>query len=135
MSPTTTRFLALAVGLPLLAWTLTASANEVYKWKDAKGVTHYGDVPPAGAKAVRSTLKVKTPTPVATPVAVAENPQCQAARGNLAVLQGKGPVGMDHDRDGKPDTTMDATERAKQTKLAEAGVEAYCAAPQAAPKP
>jgi hypothetical protein len=32
---------ALAVALPVVA-------GQVYTWKDAKGVTHYADAPPAG---------------------------------------------------------------------------------------
>eukprot|EP01036_Dinobryon_divergens_P014582 gene14582-19714_t len=32
-------------GLALLACASTASA-QMYKWKDAKGVTHYTDTPP-----------------------------------------------------------------------------------------
>jgi hypothetical protein len=45
--------LALAAGLALDG---SASAVDVYKWKDAKGVVHYGDRPASGAAA--STLSV-----------------------------------------------------------------------------
>lgn len=134
MTPTTVRILALAIGLPLLAWTLTAGATEVYKWKDAKGVTHYSDAPPASAKVTRSTVKASAPKPIATAAAPAEDPQCVTARTNLGLLKGTAPVGMDSNKDGKPDAAMDDAERARQTNLAQAGVDAYCRAAPATPK-
>jgi hypothetical protein len=45
--------LALAAGLALDG---SASAVDVYKWRDAKGVVHYGDRPASGVSA--STLSV-----------------------------------------------------------------------------
>ena len=33
-----------------LAFAPTSDAAEVYKWTDAKGVTHYADAPPEGQK-------------------------------------------------------------------------------------
>lgn len=134
MTPTTARLVALALGLPLFAWTLTAGATEVYKWKDAKGVTHYSDAPPPSAKVTRSTVKASTPKAVAVATAPAEDPQCVTARNNLGLLKGKGPVGMDSNKDGKPDAAMDDAERARQASLAQAGVDVYCKVAPAAPK-
>ena len=134
MTHPTPRFLALAIALPLLCIMTAAGAGEVYKWKDAKGVTHYGDVPPARANAKLSSVRASTPKPVVTAVTVTEDPQCVTARSNLALLRGKAPVGIDTNKDGKPDSAMDATERAKQANLAQAGVDAYCKAAPVAPK-
>lgn len=136
MTRTATRPLLLVAAaafvLPLLAGV--AGAQEVYKWKDAKGVTHYSDAPPPGAKATKSTVKTTAATPAATAVAApAESAECTTSRKNLALLQGKAPVGVDADKDGKPDTNMSDAERAAQAKLAQAGVDAYCK-PAAAPK-
>lgn len=41
----------------------TGSAEEVYRWKDARGVTHYSATPPAGTTAQPLTL---SPPPAAT---------------------------------------------------------------------
>jgi glutaredoxin len=37
---------ALLLALPLLLCAATAAQAQMYKWKDAKGVTHYTDTPP-----------------------------------------------------------------------------------------
>lgn len=43
---------AMRVALLVLALTLTAPLHaQIYKWVDAKGVTHYSDKPPAGHQA------------------------------------------------------------------------------------
>lgn len=130
--------------LVLAGLALSASA-QVYKWKDAKGVTHYGDAPPARVKAtaVRTAPAPKAPAaPTGTPAAAAapggagaQSAQCTTARKNLGLLQGSAPVGVDANGDGKPEATMDATQRAAQAKLAQAGIDAYCTGPAAtAPK-
>ena len=114
--------LAFAVALPV-------AAGQVYTWKDAKGVTHYADAPPAG-----QTMKARTfgerPAAVTAPKAVA-NSDCSNARSNLNLLKGTGKVGVDDDKDGKPDRELTAAERAARTKVAEGQVELYCEQPVA----
>lgn len=115
----------LAAGLLLVA--LPAAAGEVYQWKDAKGVTHYSDSPPPN-----QTHKSRVITPKGTPqVAVAAKPvavnsDCSNARSNLTILQGKAEVGIDENKDGKPDRNLTAQERANRTQLAEASIKTYC---------
>ncbi|MFK3739971.1 DUF4124 domain-containing protein [Massilia sp. TN1-12] len=46
------RSLAAALALPCACVVVSVpAAAQVYTWKDAQGVTHYGDAPPAGARA------------------------------------------------------------------------------------
>lgn len=40
----------MAIGVALLAAAATAGAQQMYKWVDARGVTHYSDVPPPPAQ-------------------------------------------------------------------------------------
>lgn len=111
----------------LLVVALPAAAGEVYQWKDARGVTHYADSPPPN-QAHKSRLITAhgsaTTTAAAKPAVV--NSNCSNARSNLAILQGKGDVGMDDDHDGKPERTLTAPERANRVALAEAGIKTFC---------
>lgn len=136
-----------AVSLLLLA--ATAHAQTVYTWKDAKGVTHYSDAPPpksAGkpqVKTVRASAPATMPAATATPAAgttvaataaaaraatdvAAANARCSQARANLIALQGTAPVGLDADRDGKPDSTLSADDRAKQVASMQATIQRDC---------
>lgn len=137
----------------LMSVALVAQA-QVYTWKDAKGVTHYSDSPPA--KGQQYTAKqVDAPTPrataAATPAAPVTAPEtvpadanppdaaaneaavrarakanCETATSNLAALKAGAPVGYDSNGDGKPDKVMADDERAQQLKLAEGAVASYC---------
>lgn len=121
----------LLLGLAIVA-TLPAVAGEIYQWKDAKGVTHYSDSPPAGQKHQTRAVNARAATvaPVASkPVA---NADCSNARSNLELLKGGAKVGLDTDKDGKPDRELTAAERASRLKMAEAQMEIYCDAPSAA---
>lgn len=105
-----------------------AAAGNLYQWKDAKGVTHYSDKPPTdeqykGRRINDHGAPVQTATPVGESIV---DPQCQTARRNLEVLQGKGTVQQDLDGDGKPDKTLDDSERENQRALAQAAANAYC---------
>jgi Domain of unknown function (DUF4124) len=42
----------------LAALSLAVSAQQIYKWTDDKGVTHYGQTPPANVKATVAGIKV-----------------------------------------------------------------------------
>ena len=104
------------------------TAGEVYQWTDASGVTHYSQTPPdAGRYEQRLITSSGAAAPsAAEPVAVVDNPQCTTARANIAVLQSEGDVQQDTDGDGKPDTVLDADQRAAQLELSQAAVKAYC---------
>ena len=128
------RFGAAGLALALvgtLAIALPAVSGELYQWKDANGVTHYSDAPPpAGADYKNRTISDRGSATIATDKVEtpAETSQCTTARGNLALLQGEGPVGADSDNDGKPDAAFTAGERAAQTQLAEAAIKVHCSA-------
>ncbi|WP_166636848.1 DUF4124 domain-containing protein [Cognatilysobacter terrigena] len=120
----------LVLPLALLA-ALPVVAAQVYTWKDAKGVTHYSDAPPAGQKMKPREFGNHGVTTPAAPKAVA-NADCTNARSNLTLLQGTGKVGVDDDKDGKADRELTAAERAARLKVAEGQVELYCAGPTTA---
>ena len=121
----------LTLALAALSASAVAQQQTVYEWKDAKGVTHYTDTPPSGAHKVREISRANTPAAAKpAPAAATKSPNashCENARANLDRLQGKDPIGMDGDGDGKPDRAMTEQERANQTELNSAAVKAYCA--------
>jgi len=118
----------LVAGLCLLLAT-PAFAAKVYQWKDDKGVTHYSDAPPPDQNikgrnvADKAGTSAQAAAPAAKPVV---NANCSNARSNLSVLQGGGQVGIDEDKDGKPDRSLNDSERANRTALAEAQIKTYC---------
>lgn len=142
------RWTCLTVSLFLLV--ATAHAQTVYTWKDAKGVTHYSDAPPPKSasklevRTVRASAPAPAPAPatnaspagttVAATAAVAKaatdvaaaNARCSQARANLTALQGPAPVGLDADRDGKPDSTLSAEDRAAQVAAMQAAIQRDC---------
>ena len=112
------------------------TASEVYQWKDANGVTHYSQTPPAGRsyeQRVITSSGAAAPTAAAdsvagtdtTRAASGESPQCATARANIATLEGEGEVQIDEDGSGNP-RVLDAEQRASQLELARAAVKAYC---------
>ncbi|MFP7722498.1 DUF4124 domain-containing protein [Lysobacter sp. A3-1-A15] len=119
----------LGAGLLLALAAAPALSGEVYKWKDAQGVTHYADAPPAGGNFESRDIRHRPGMP-APAKAVSEAPaadsQCAIARANLEMLAGEGAVGMDSDGDGKPDAALSAEQRAAQRNLAEAAIRASC---------
>ncbi len=125
--------LILGVVLVLAATSLSTvraqqATGEVYQWKDARGVTHYSQTPPAsGAYQQRVITHSGTPSTLASASAAnAENPQCAIARRNITALESGQAAGPDADGDGKPDQTLDPAQRAAQLELAQAAVKAYC---------
>lgn len=127
---------ALACAGTLLA--LPAAAGELYSWTDANGVTHYSDSPPAGQDYDRRTISASSGAVAAEapadsePAETAVSSQCKTARANLKLLQGEGPIGLDSNKDGKPDGELGAEQRAAQTTLAQAAIKVHCAAGTAA---
>ena len=131
MSHLPARFV-LGLGLVLGLCAAPLCAATVYKWKDAKGVTHYSDSPPPTGAYREIAAPADKPSRVATPQAAAPkgpppiSADCAQARLNRQHLQGSAPVGLDADRDGKPDTVMADDERARQLAQAESAVRAHC---------
>lgn len=101
------------------------AAQTVYQWKDARGVTHYSDSPPPKG-ATRREVRTPEGTPYTPQAPVADNAQCAQARLNLVRLQGNADVGLDADRDGKPDATLSAEDRVKQIDVAREAIKANC---------
>lgn len=114
------------LGLCLLAGT--AGAADLYKWKDANGVTHYSESPPAGQKFEARRIDSRGGVGLAQEETsgAKESPQCIQARQNLKALSDSRPVMQDTDGDGKPDAKLDESQREAQRNLADAGVKAYC---------
>lgn len=100
-----------------------AQAGGVYKWKDARGVTHYSDKPPATGRygSVQANAAARlAPAPQV-------DPRCATARSNIERLgSGNAEIGLDADRDGKPDAPLPAAMRADQLRMAEAAVRNFC---------
>ena len=123
----TTRPIAVAIALLLVAAPGLAQQQRVYQWKDAKGVTHYTDMPPAQSHSSRDIDNKGNAPEIATVKAV-ENPQCAASRANLQKLQANQTIGVDADGDGKSDRNLSSDERASQIELNQAAIKAYCPA-------
>ena len=138
--------------LPLLGTALLASpplsAQQVYKWKDAAGVTHFtAEPPPQGQHYEAREVDHHQAAPQAQEASAtdagdagggrraAEDPACATARGNLALLSGSTPVSVDSNGDGKPDKPLSAAERESQRKLAEATIAVKCRGAVASAQP
>lgn len=122
-----TRTIAAALALLLAAAPTLAQQQRVYQWKDAKGVTHYTDLPPTQAHKSRD-IDNKGNTPEIATVKPVENEQCANSRSNLTRLQTNQAVGVDTDGDGKSDRNLSSDERASQIELNQAAIKAYCPA-------
>ena len=111
----------------LVLASTSAGAGNLYKWKDANGVTQYSERPPTGQQ--YETRRITTsgaPVVEATPADAGESEQCVGARKNLEILAGNNRVMRDTDGDGKPDTELDETQRAAQKQLVESTAAVYC---------
>ena len=111
----TTFVAAMALGL-----ATAASAGEIYQWKDANGVTHYSETPPPKGQYQQRSIRDRGARPAAPaqPAAPTDNPQCAAARNNIALLQSGQPLQVDGNGDGKPDRLIDDAERKAQLEMA-----------------
>lgn len=130
----------IVIALALLAVALPAAADEVYSWKDARGVTHYSQTPPppgtrfevrrmAGGPATTAAVSTAAPASASAPAAAGttasgDTTQCELARSNVTALKGDGAV-QQVGADGKP-RELAGNERADQLALSEAAVRAYC---------
>jgi hypothetical protein len=117
------------------------AAQQVYKWKDAAGVTHFSSEPPPDGRYEAREVDHHQAAPVAagadaaaTPAATthAEDPGCATARSNLALLASDKPLTMGSDGNGKPTPLSDA-DRTRQRNLAQAIIDAKCHGDAAAP--
>src|SRR5690606_28092575 len=122
-----------ALPILLLAAAACASgpalAGNIYKWKDANGVTHSSDQPPSGQhyevrRVAGSGYAVESEPAGEAP----ESATCTQARRNLAAFDDPRPVQLDSDGDGKPDRTLTDEERQSHRAVAEAAVKANCPA-------
>jgi Domain of unknown function (DUF4124) len=120
-----------------LGLSASAMAADVYKWKDANGVTHYSESPPPkGSAEYRMYLYAKREG--AKTAVSAEANQCTTARSNVSLLESGKPLRRDTDGDGKPDADLSDKDRAQQLELAKMVLRANCPAQPAAkatPKP
>lgn len=125
-----------------------AAADQVYKWTDENGVTHYSDSPPENrqyeTKNFSGDKRVAVepdPQPITDPAAAATSGQdpaaiaaaaqaareqnCATARANLDTLRNAATVRMDTDGDGTPEI-LDQAQRDAQAEIARGQVETYC---------
>lgn len=145
---------AMAAGTVLACIATFASAQQVYKWKDANGVVHYSQTAPATGTHY-STVKLEGEPNVSStpaPSAPAAKPQasdsqdsngparanagtqpnteanrkqlCSQLDSNIAVLQGKGPV-VQQGADGKQMVVSD-DQREQQLANARAQKREFC---------
>jgi len=129
----------LAVVVVALLACGAAGAGDVYQWKDAKGVTHYSDAPPPKGQyqardVTHRDVEATTASASASPAPVT-NQNCAQAKINLDRLKTGGDMGLDANRDGRPDAPFSDAERARQTQMAEAKIKIYCAPTAAATTP
>jgi hypothetical protein len=115
-----------------------ASAQSLYQWKDAQGVSHYSDVPPPksslkGKQINAADTMARGGAPATAQAAPVENAQCSSARLNQKILSNAAPV-RQMGADGKPGAVLSDSERTSQRDLAEAAVKAYCTPATAAPR-
>lgn len=125
------RIVVFAITTGLLVAASMASAGDLYQWKDAKGVSHFSDAPPPQGTYHSRTMHDGGGVAVAPaanqPLAkVSASANCTTAQANLDHLRTAGPVGLDADGDGKPDTTMTDEQRAQQLILAQHNITLYC---------
>lgn len=123
------RPLPLLCCLLALASAAASASQQLYKWKDANGVTQYSQQPPSGAQyetqRISSSGAPVTESAPASDTAAdpAESDRCKNARRNLDVLSGSTPVTQDT---GKGPEILNDSQRSVQKQLAEAEIAAYC---------
>ena len=141
MSPHRSQFVMSMLWLGILSLPFAATAGEVYRWKDAQGVTHYGDRKPEDANVERLAVRVPPPaSPTTVPesgaaapeqdaAAAAEkrNPEramlCERARRNLEVLTHAENVSIRSEGSSEP---MNAERRQLEIDANQRAVVQYC---------
>src|SRR4051812_21150389 len=117
--------------LAVVAVGAQAQSQGVFKWKDAKGVTHYSDTPPPSGK--YGNVEANAAARVAAPKSAEPvDARCLTARTNIDRLKtGGANIGLDANHDGKPDAPLSDAQRADQLRLAEASARNFCKPPGA----
>lgn len=143
-----------ALALAALAFCVAAGAQQVYKWKDANGATHYSDTPPpVGAKYDKLKINSNVATPAdSTPAsarsssssnaegddlgwnsmplkAASDTPEnrtklCQQLDSNIALLNSKQPVTSGDAS--TPQQNMSDVQRNQELATARAQKDQYC---------
>lgn len=130
---------ALAASALALGLASQASAwQQVYKWKDANGVTHYSQHPPPAGKFESRTIVDRQPSPAQGAQQgdrPAESPECARARNNIDLINSGVALKVDSDKDGKPDRDIDDAERKRQLDLNQIVLRANCNTAASAQKP
>jgi hypothetical protein len=115
-----------------------SQAGELYQWKDAKGVTHYSDAPPPKGQYQARNIQVRDgqkPPVAEVKVTTTANANCTLSKTNLERLKAGGDIGLDANRDGKPDAPLNAEEQARQVELAETNIRKFCTTQADVPAP
>lgn len=128
----------------LLTWGFAASASEVYRWTDERGVVHYSDTPPEDDKFERVNVRTGTTrsTPEPEPEAAAETTppaaqasvedaatrarHCDTARRNLIALNSSLDVTGEFEGESR---LLTAEERQDQIERNQRLVDRYCESP------
>ena len=119
----------------VLASFAVLADQTVYKWKDAKGLLHYTQQPPAGIASEAIVVRQGFSTPDAsaqqqTPAelqAADKAERCRVASQNLEMLSGAGAVKR-RDQYGQ-DHTLSDEEKAAERERAQAAVDQNCPPP------
>jgi hypothetical protein len=120
--------LASSCGLILtLAWSTGVIANDIYRWTDDRGVTHYSDKAPVTAKnaeKVKQKSSRSTATPSSLEVNEAESERCKAERSRLSILQSNKPVTLES-RDGTQ-KVLSPEEIQQEITATQRAIERFC---------
>jgi hypothetical protein len=138
---------SLVIGLAIAWATPPAGAQQIYKWKDASGVTHFSQTPPTNGHTYKQvTLSAQpevssnpapaasdagpAPNSAAPPHAVADTPAnratlCKQLATNIGLLTGQQPL-VTAGADGKQQVMSDDA-REQQLATARAQQRQYCA--------
>jgi hypothetical protein len=127
--------------LATISISMPASAKELYRWVDEKGVTHYSDTKPEGIQVERRPIAADPV--VSAPVEAAANPaeeagkpskpvkpqgtpeQCARAAANLAHLADAPEIRIDTNGDGIGEP-LDAAGRQTEIDRNKAYIEEFC---------
>lgn len=131
--------LFLAMTVLLAGGAAIVHADDLYQWKDSKGVTHYSDAPPPKGQFHARTVHVREgvappPASASAKATTTTDANCTLAQANLKRLQAGGNIGPDANGDGKPDSTFTAQQLVEQTQLAQKNIQSYCS-PRPKPAP
>ena len=111
-----------ALVLLLAAFAATASAGEVYKWKDKNGVVHYGDKPKDGGQMM--DIRGDEPDADVRAAGYAQDAKCAQEKAQLEKYRKAGKI-QEQDNLGNVRDYTDA-EREKFLQLTEQKVAAVC---------